>query len=175
MKDKWNVIDFKSGIDDRIIRNIIAGRRVTALDRLEKRYRRMGVLCLIFAVLIPLEMLFVFDVEERWLLFWTFAAFFLVAASMDFWLSNGIATINVYDMSVSEIVNKAMGYRKRHLQFELVLIPMAAILIAELGSFLAKGNAGIWIAIAVGGLVGLSIALRLFFKFMRDYKRIQNG
>lgn len=175
LKDKWNGIDFKNAAGEEIIRKIIAGRRATAIDRLEKRYKRMGIMCLIFAVFIPLEMLLMFDVGQKWIIFWSFAAFFFVGAAMDFWLSNGIGTINVYEMTVSEVVSKALWYKKRHLQFELVLLPMAAIVLAEMWCFIGQVYEGLWISMLLGGVVGLALAMWVFFKFMKDYKSIKNG
>lgn len=58
-----------------------------------------------------------------------YSAYFLTVFFMDHWLWRGIGAIDPLKMGVSEVAEKAMFYRKRHLQFVAFLIPVGAVLL----------------------------------------------
>ena len=74
-------------------------------------------------------------------------------------------------MKVEEVLRLTMRYRKRHLQFMLILMPMAVALLIGMGIYLRSDRSVIYGMIA-GALIGLAIGIRYLIEFMRDYRRV---
>lgn len=176
MKIAWRDTNrnFDSRISQEEIMNEFRQRNPrTSLDRLRTRYKRFVAVALVAAF--PCSMVFLksdlVSGEGRIWLAIAFAAYFILCASMDFWLYLGIGKIDPLTMSVSEVIGRAMFYRKRHLQFIAVLIPVAIALI----SFMAyQIGCDVYLisGMAIGGCIGLAIGSMQLIEFMRDYKSI---
>ncbi len=152
-----------------IINEVTDGRKLTALQSLARRYRRFSIIAL---AVIPcslgmLNLQFMTE-HTRLILVIGYAAFMFVSSVMDSWLSRGISSIDCSRMSVSEVARKAMFYRKRHLQFMMVLLPLAFALV---GYIIFNSTASVYLCagIIVGVLLGAAMGLRGFFDFMADY------
>lgn len=166
LKKQWNDTRFR-GPDPESIDNALLGRKKTALQNLERRYRQFSVMslvaisfCILFARLMP---------EDNRLLFMILmAVYFFTASMMDLWLSNGISKIDCSTMRVSEVAKKVMLYRKRHFQFMAILIPAALGLII----FMMWGNREIIGGAVVGALLGAGLGIRAFREFMKDYREV---
>lgn len=152
----------------------ILNKKKTSLDRLRDRYQAFWIIGLLMAF----AGFFMFSVggivaDDR-LKLWlgiAYAVYFLTAAGLDFWLWKGIATIDPLQMSVAEIAGSSMLYRKRHLQFMAVLIPMAIALLgftAYVFSFEKFFVSGMSFGIICGGIVGIF----QFRKFMNEYRNL---
>lgn len=183
IKRRWRETEIDATTDRRTIDRIVSGRSRTALQRLELRYRRFAIFASAMTVCIPCLMsrgeILPDNVAEicgmgvKWWLITGFAIFFATAAIMDFWLSRGIRGIDVQSWPVAQVIRRALYYRRRHLQFQLILIPMAAMIICGLVS-LSRNDMSVYGMIA-GGAVGLAIGLREWLKFMADYRQIADG
>lgn len=100
-----------------------------------------------------------------------FIVYFLTCGIMDTWLYRGLDTIDCLHMSVSEVIEKARYYRKKHLQFVVILIPMAIALLCGLAWF-TGWEEHILLGMLIGGSIGFAIGLQQLFAFLRDYKNI---
>lgn len=161
---------------------IMLRRRSTALQNLAKRYRIFSICSAVAIIFIP----FVFmQIPANSSVSWTLGIFtgiyFLTASVMDSWLASGVSTIDCSLMSVSEVISRAMFYRKRHLQFMMVLIPMAMILIGGLVyitlndlSVIGEADRKYFLfGIICGFLAGLAIGIGQFLQFMRSYRALR--
>lgn len=148
-------------------------KKKTSLDRLRDKYRVFWIVSLL--------MIFVsFMIYSRGLIvesplnFWlgvAYAVYFLTAFCMDYWLWRGIGSINPLRMSVSEVADKAMFYRKRHLQFVAVLIPMVVALLTFTG-YVFYSEVYFLYAMISGAICGLIIGTFQFRRFMAEYRRL---
>lgn len=145
----------------------------TALDRLRDKYR---VFCTI-----SLLMVFVcFMIFSRGLIvssnlnFWlgiAYAVYFLTAFGMDQWLYRGIGKIDPLKMTVSQVVQRSMFYKKRHLQFMAVLIPMALAVLGFTG-YVFSVERYFLIGMIAGAICGAILGVIQFRRFMADYKKL---
>lgn len=156
-------------------RQTIDPRRKTTLQRLAARYRRMAifsVLCLCWVMPLYFRLC---EENPGTQLFYplVMAAFFLIAAGMDYWLYRGIQCIDCATMSVETVLKKVYLYRKRHIQFIFILMPLALFiiyLILAIFNFEKYALAGA----AFGFMVGLAFGLKILYDFMHDYKQVLN-
>lgn len=153
-------------------------RRQTALKSLEQRYKRFSNLGLVFTFVVTsclLSQFYRFNYfGNSWLPIVTiiFAAlYFALASVMDRWLYKGISRIDLSEMSVTEVCRLAFYYRKKHLQFIAILLPMAIALIGAI-IWIYSGDVYFIIGIVVGGIIGLLLGTRQFLAFMAEYKDI---
>ena len=167
-------IENRLGIGTTAIDAGTADRRRTALDNLARRYRRFSILGLVMAVV---SIFYIFgDIlpgdKGRWV--WLcFAAYFATVSVMDNWLYRGIRSIDVAAMPVEEVTRLTLRYRRWHLIFIAILLPLAAALLTMM---LATVGFELHFTLgAVAGLiVGLAIGLRQLLAFLADYKTMLN-
>lgn len=156
-------------------RKNIDPRQKTTLQRLASRYRRMAI---VSAVSLCWVMPLYFRLSEEnpdTPLFYplVMVAFFLITAGMDYWLCRGIQSIDCATMSVETVLKKVYFYRKRHIQFIFILMPIALLIIyLMLAMFNFEKYA--LLGAACGFMVGLAFGLKILFDFMRDYKQVLN-
>lgn len=174
IKSAWNKLFFSSSPEEsRILTSeLIASRRQTALDSLATRYRRFAILggimilCSITWLGTPM-----FPEDKRWLICTFFAIYFATASIMDIWLYHGIRSIDIYTMPVEEVATKALFYRRRHLQFIVILLPMAFGTIGYLAyTFLHEPY--MIAGIICGALLGLVLGTNQLLNFLREYRDI---
>ena len=153
---------------------IINGKRRTALENLAERYRRFSNLALI---LILLSFSWIFNPDMfpgnqglRIAVGVSFAVYALIASIMDRWLYKGIQSIDIVVMPVSEVVRKALFYRKRHLQFIVILLPVVLSIIAVMAW--SMDNLYFRLGIVVGFIAGVAIGVRQLLAFLADYRDI---
>ena len=154
--------------------SIINGKRRTALDNLAERYRRFSNLALI---LILMSFTWIFnpsmfpDNHSLGIVVGvSFAVYALICSVMDRWLYQGIRSIDVVAMPVSEVIRKALFYRKRHLQFIAILLPIVLAIIGVMAW--SMDNLYFRLGILVGFITGTAIGLRQLFAFLADYRTI---
>ncbi|MDE5585216.1 MAG: hypothetical protein K2I92_02610 [Muribaculaceae bacterium] len=154
--------------------SIINGKRRTALENLAERYRRFSNIAL---VLILMSFTWIFNPsmfpDNRSIgiaVGVSFAVYALIASIMDRWLYQGIRSIDVVSMSVSEVIRKALFYRKRHLQFIAILLPIVLAIIGVMAW--SMDNLYFRLGIVVGFIAGTAIGLRQLFAFLADYRTI---
>lgn len=157
--------------------NTNPNRRQTALQSLASRYRWFSNMAMFFAAAVPLmllNMLRMSDYLNRWegYALMAFAvAFFMVASLMDRWLYHGILSIDLSSMTVSEVCRRAYFYRKRHLQFIAILLPMALAVIAGIAWIGFDNKAMLW-GMLFGLIFGLGVGLRQLMSFLSEYKEV---
>ncbi len=100
------------------------------------------------------------------------ALFFALAGSMDYWLYRGMKSIDISSMPVSEVARKAIFYRRRHLQFIAILVPLA-IGIFTLMVLAFNPDRHMLAGMACGAIVGLAIGIRQLIAFMDDYRTLR--
>lgn len=158
--------------NDRLLTEFRNGNPLTSLERLRNRYRRFAILGF---TMLPLSCVFmlksIFPIEGGIWITLSFIVYFLTCGFMDTWLYRGLDTIDCLHMSVSEVIEKARYYRKKHLQFVVILIPMAIALLCGLAYF-TGWEEHILLGMIIGGSIGFAIGLQQLFAFLRDYKNI---
>lgn len=156
-------------------RQTVDVRRKTTLQRLASRYRRMAFLSLVcLSWIMPLYFRLSEENPDTPLFYpLVMVAFFLIAAGMDYWLCRGIQSIDCATMSVETVLKKVYFYRKRHIQFIFILMPIA-LLIVYLMLAMFNFEKYALLGAACGFMVGLALGLKILFDFMRDYKQVLN-
>ncbi|MDE7349969.1 MAG: hypothetical protein K2N25_02790 [Muribaculaceae bacterium] len=174
LRKDWQDTSVSIRRDSESYASIINGKRKTALQNLAERYRRFSNLAL---VLILLSFSWIFNPDMfpghhglRITVGVSFAVYALIASIMDRWLYKGIQSIDIVVMPVSEVVRKALFYRKRHLQFIVVLLPIVLAIIAVMAW--SMDNLYFRLGIVVGFIAGVAIGVRQLLAFLADYRAI---
>ena len=171
LKKDWQDTNVAIQTEAKSYDKIINGKRRTALENLAERYRRFSNLALI---LILLSFSWIFNPDMfpgnqglRIAVGVSFAVYALIASIMDRWLYKGIQSIDIVVMPVSEVVRKALFYRKRHLQFIVILLPVVLSIIAVMAW--SMDNLYFRLGIVVGFIAGVAIGVRQLLAFLADY------
>lgn len=174
LRKDWQDANVSLNRESRIYDSIINGKRKTALDNLAERYRRFSIIGI---TLIMLSFTWIFNPNMfpgnhslRIAVGVSFAIYALIGSVMDRWLYQGIRSIDVVTMPVSEVIRKALFYRKRHLQFIAVLLPIVLALIGVMAW--SMDNLYFRLGILVGFIAGTAIGLHHLFAFLADYRAI---
>lgn len=149
------------------------GKKKTALDRLRHKHLTFWIISAMMTVggfLIFSRTLIVEPDLSLWLGA-AYAFYFLTAASMDFYLWRGIGSIDPLGMDVSEISAKSMFYRKSHLQFMTILIPMAIALLGFTG-YVYSSEIYFLNGMVAGVIAGAIIGTIQFRRFMAEYRHL---
>lgn len=153
---------------------IINGKRKTALQNLAERYKRFSIMGIVL-IMLSASYCFnpnIFPEDYRWRIFMgvAFGIYALIASVMDRWLYNGIQSIDVVRMPVTEVIGKALFYKKRHLQFIAVLLP---IVLGIIGTIAWKSdNIYFRLGILFGFIGGSAIGVFHLLNFLADYRTI---
>ena len=169
LKRNWAMSQFRRMKED-IVEEVMAGRRQSALQSLAVRYRRFSNISLVM-IAWSVYMYFNPVMPERWRFITSilFGVYFLTVSIMDYWLYRGIRSIDLAEMSMRAVILKAAFYRKRHLQFVAILLPMALALVGLL-VWQFTDNTTALAGVIFGMLVGLAIGFRQLMKFLDDYR-----
>ena len=97
------------------------------------------------------------------------AGYFFIAGLMDLYLWEGLKTIDVTRMGVTEVARKAVHYRRMHHIFQMILIPLAVVCIS-LFCISFSNTPAMVTGIVCGCALGLACGLRLYFRIMRNYR-----
>ena len=148
--------------------NMYREKKETALERLAAKYRRFSTMSLVMTILSCFWMFSPapFSSEDKkYVLSIVLMAYFATCSSVDFWLYRGVSSINCFEMSVSDVISRALYYRKKHLQSMMYLIPFAMLVF---GAMIYAFDADRYLIYGmVGGLiVGILIGYRKFREFM---------
>lgn len=143
----------------------------TALDRLAEKYKRFSILALV--MIIASSLLFSRDelLGRPWNIYLPIAygCYFCICSVIDQWLYNGIRSINPLTMTITEVAQKAMFYKKRHIQSIFLLLPMAAaVIIATACAF--SFDSYLLIGMITGGLIGVALGVMQLCRFLAYYR-----
>lgn len=172
LKRDWEEVKVRK--DNRsTLSTITDGKKETSLQSLARRYKWFSNMTMFCIIWVPLMMLTNFIPQDKklWIAL-SFGVYFLICSVMDRWLYYGISGINLASMSVEEVARKAYFYRKRHLQFVMILLPMAIAVIGFFAYVVTDNDPAIMIGIIVGALFGLAIGARELMAFLRDYRTL---
>lgn len=175
MKQSWKDASFCTSPNSSI-NEIIHGQRTTALQNLARRYKwfsNLGLLMILWSIILPLSNMFDVTATQRMILALSFGIYFLTTSVMDRWLYQRVSEINISTMGVKQVSDRALLCRKRHLQFMIVLIPMAILCVGEL-TYFSLNNEYLIYGIICGFLIGLATGSFQFMKFMADYRRLRD-
>lgn len=174
LKKDWQNANVSLNQNSNAYDSIINGKRRTALENLAERYRRFSNIAL---MLILLSFTWIFNPNMfpenhrlRIAVGVSFAIYALIGSIMDRWLYQGIRSIDVVTMPVSEVIHKALFYRKRHLQFIAILLPIVLAIIGVMAW--SMDNLYFRLGILVGFIAGTAIGLRQLMAFLADYRTI---
>ncbi|MDE6786690.1 MAG: hypothetical protein K2J46_06600, partial [Muribaculaceae bacterium] len=84
-----------------------------------------------------------------------------------------VRSIDVVNMPVSEVIRKALFYRKRHLQFIAILLPSVLAIIGFIAW--SMDNFYFRLGILIGFIAGTALGLRQLFAFLADYRAITSN
>lgn len=146
-------------------------KKETALEKLARKYKafsRLGLIMMVisFCYFTPHS---IFPSDMKLWLGISFIVYFGICSLMDYWLYKGVESIDCYTMTVKEVIDKALYYRKKHHQFMIILIPMA-IYIVGLMIYAFNGEEYFLYGIICGFLVGAAIGIKQYMEFMAQYK-----
>lgn len=153
--------------------SIMNGKRKTALQNLAQRYRWFSNMALVFLLIVPINFmnLHLFpDLKGRMIIVIWFCCVFMICSVMDRWLYHGIKQIDVVTMPVVDVVEKAQHYRKWHIRFIFMLLPLALGCLALLAYFI--DDLYIRLGMLAGFLVGVALGIRQLLNFLADYRAI---
>lgn len=173
LKRDWRETSIRTSSDDSSLEAIKQGHRKSALQRLASRYRMFSIIAGICTVTIPWLLSRPEMIPESSLKIWMltiFALYFLTCSAMDLWLYHGITGIDVAILPVTEVIERALFYKKRHLQFVLILLPWAFLIVGCL-IYSAGVDAAIY-GMIIGGAAGLIVGINQLRRFMADYRDI---
>lgn len=147
----------------------------TSLDRLMLRYKGFAAMSATMTVLTGVLLIIAsaesIEIPVPLWLWICFEAYFLTAAVMDYWLAYRIGAIDCTVMTVDDVLRKTMYCRKKHLQFIVILLPMALALFAGM-IYSFNADMAIIYGMIAGFLIGLGIGLKKLSDFLKDYRRI---
>lgn len=157
-----------------IYENLQNPDRRTSLENLARRYKRFGIVGLL---MVPVSLCYlhtgIFAEPYNVIISVSLMVYFAICAAMDFWLFRGITGIDIYRESVSEVSRKVRYYRRKHLQFITVLVPLmiAVLTVMFISQF---DNITVLTGLIAGALVGLVIGLTMLSKFLAEYNILLN-
>lgn len=172
IRKDWQRTDINIGVAPTSIDEIMEGKRKTALQNLAQRYRWFSNVALVILVANGLNIFNLMRLSDNEtaviVLGIIMSVYFIICSVMDRWLYAGICSIDILMMPVMEVVRKAGYYRKRHLQFIFILMPLALGMVGAL-LFLFE-NIYFRLGILLGFLLGVALGIRQLFNFLADYR-----
>jgi hypothetical protein len=167
LKNNWHSLNtISSNKNDPMVREVVSGKISSARERLLKQYRT-------FSIIAPILCIAQFGLTHLFPLYIIIYSiiYFAIAGMMDYSLYKGIKTLDLSTESVTHIATKAKFYRRRHHQCQLILLPMAVILICL---YFSSATGWQQIGIVVGIIIGMALGLPTYLRIMRDYKQLSN-
>lgn len=157
-------------------RKVTSGKITTACEDLATRYKRFMIIGFVMGVFFPLFLImsptdFFPDGTIKYVASALFFSYFITAAIMDSYLYNEVRSMDLAMMTVSQVIHKARTLKRRHHIFMIILIPFAVITLAVFAIPLLD-DPFIIAGMITGGVVGLCIGLRQYFRMMRDYREM---
>lgn len=158
--------------NDSEIETIRMQKKGTALEQLVNKYKRFSIFGLVM-IAVSLNWFSLGERmgmgNEKYLLTLIYAVYFATSSCIDYWLYRGVRTIDCYTMSVSEVMEKAMYYKKKHLQSIIIMIPFMLIVLGY-SVYCCVDNEYFLFGMAFGAILGGVIGYRQYIDFMQQYK-----
>ena len=157
-------------------RKVTSGKITTPREDLATRYKRFMIIGFVMGVFFPLFLKmsptdFFPDGTMKYVASALFFSYFITAAVMDSYLYNEVRSMDLAMMTVSQVIHKVRTLKRRRHIFMIILIPFAVITLAVFAIPLLD-DPFIIAGMITGGVVGLCIGLRQYFRMMRDYREM---
>ena len=168
----WRDLRFRNTSEDNNEMNdITGGRRRSSLQSLAQRYNwfsNMALFMTIWPVIMWLNPSVSIPHEKVILI--VLCIYFATCSIMDRWLYCGIKSIDCATMPVVEVARLTRLYRRRHLQFIGLLIP---IVIGVIGTLIYySNNIYLTVGVIMGTIIGIAIGSRQLMAFLEDYRQV---
>jgi hypothetical protein len=168
LKNGWQSLNaMPEQTSDPMVADVVNGKISSAREHLMSQYKKM------FSFMAPFLFVVLFALSYRLPLCIVIATalYIIMAGIMDYYLYKGIKGLDLSTEGVTQIAAKAKFYRRRHHQFQLILIPMVVILLALYFHFVTE-----WMqmGLVVGVIVGLAVGLPKYLSLMHDYKQLSH-
>ncbi|MDE7136507.1 MAG: hypothetical protein K2N91_07725 [Muribaculaceae bacterium] len=165
IQKQWSELNRRiNKIDDKLSRMSIE-KNNTALDWLANKYKWMAIFVAPIGIL---TMILGIELFGTWICV-SYCLYFLIADMMDLYLYRKVKKIDPTTMSISEVSHMAQLCRRRHHQFQLILIPLAIALVSAL-VYHNLNDANIVISMAIGAGLGLLLGTILYLRMMKRYR-----
>ncbi len=167
----WRDLRFRYTPDNNEINDITDGRRRSSLQSLARRYRwfsNMALFMILWPIITWANPSIV--IPHKTVILIVMCVYFAVCSIMDHWLYCGIKSIDCATMTVSEVARLARLYRRRHLQFIGLLLPIAIGVIGVIIYF--STNIYTTVGVIMGAILGIVIGLRQLMAFLADYRQL---
>lgn len=157
-------------------RKAVSGKITTAREDLAARYKRFMIVGFMMGILFPMFLFtsrsdFFPDETIKYVSTALFFSYFITAGVMDAYLYNEVKGIDLAVMTVNQVIRRARTLKRRHHIFMIILIPFAVVCLTVFAiplihePFIISG-------MIAGGIAGLAIGLRQYFRMMRDYREM---
>ena len=155
------------------LEDIYRRNKETALDKLAMKYKRFSCMSLVMTMVSCCYMMpnSLFDGDLRICVSLAFILYFGTCSAMDYWLYKGVSSIDCLTMTVKEVAEKAMYYKRRHLIFMAVLFP-CALSVVGLMLYSAGFEKYLTMGVLAGAIVGGVIGYRHYLDFMDEYRKL---
>lgn len=155
------------------LEEIYRRKKETALEKLALKYKRFSCLGLAMMFVSCCYMLpnHLFASELRIWVSLSLIMYFGMCSAMDYWLYKGISSIDCLTMTVKDVAEKAMYYKRWHLIFMAILLP-CALAVFGLLVYAAGFDKYLTIGVIAGGIIGLALGYRQFLDFMSEYRKL---
>lgn len=163
-------------------RRVAESNIISARKRLMRRDKFMIWLCFICACVFPVDFWLTPATEDgivglgvgywRIITVVLFFAYFITCGIIMIKLYLNLQEINIGTMSIEEISKRARHIKQFHLRSEVCNGIFAIIVLSEYFYVISMGNPWLLVGGLVGLVLGLSVALPLFFRYMSDYRRM---
>lgn len=155
------------------LEDIYRHNKETALEKLATKYKRFSCMGLAMMMVSCCYMLpnSLFDSDMRIWVALAFMLYFGICSAMDYWLYKGITSIDCLRMTVKEVAQKAMHYKRWHLIFMAILLPCAISVIGIL-LYAAGFDKYLMMGVMAGAILGIVIGYRHYLDFMAEYRKL---
>lgn len=177
MKSMWielnNRISFLEEDNRKLAAQIRNDRYKTVQNRLINKYIKFIWLEAIFAILMPVFI--VFNGNEKFKVITTiyWFCFFVIALAFDYYLLSNVRLMDLNNASVSEIVKLSSKNWKLHKLWIIIGMPVA-VGACILYALALDADMVVIVGMIAGGVVGLIIGLTQFFKIRHNYYLLQS-
>lgn len=167
LQNKWSEMNNRLSSLENTIEHDKMDKMKTAQEKLAHQYRMFVIMAAIFIFVSLVSWTKLFGPVMGIL----FAAFFLLVMIMDFTLMKKVSRIDFAQMSLVEVAESARKCRKFHHVCQLILIPIAILLLGSLCYKQTSDENFLW-GCACGAVLGIGMGLAAYSRFMKNYKKL---
>lgn len=147
-------------------------KKVTALNKIALKYRQFSITGFVMAVVSVVwgvQFALLPSMKGGITVATLMMIYFTTCGIIDNWLYRGISQIDCYEMTVKMVMEKALYYKKKHLQSMIFTIPFMFVILATMADFF-RADKYVLIGMLLGFIIGLTVGLYQFRQFMTQYR-----